>query len=268
MKALICDFDGTLAKSDKTITEKNTKAITDLLARGKHFAVCTGRMTCSALRVLAKFPVKPLIAAYNGAEIINSETKELLYCNHLSYEETAEIARFAEFHEINCQIYVGEHVVTPEILPITDIYCRACKNDVAALGIPVSAYVSEWKMGTPKLMFLDYKDKLDKIQPKAEVEFGDRYDIARCGDFMLDFTRKNVNKGKAVERLCGMWGITPDECVCMGDEFNDLSMIETAGVGVCMKNGNKNLKEYADYVTELTSDGDAVKEVIDKFLSD
>ena len=121
MKALICDFDGTLAKSDKTITEKNTKAIAELLARGKPFAVWTGRMTCSALRVLSKFPVKPLIATYNGAEIINSETKELLYCNHLSYEETAEIARFAEFHGINCQIYVVDRVVTPEILPITDI---------------------------------------------------------------------------------------------------------------------------------------------------
>ncbi|MDY2880218.1 MAG: Cof-type HAD-IIB family hydrolase [Candidatus Borkfalkiaceae bacterium] len=266
MKALICDFDGTLAKSDKTVSEENTRAVLDLIGRGGKFAVCTGRMTCSALRVLSSFPVRPLAATYNGAEILDTETGELLFCRHIAPDDTAEIARFAEEKDINCQIYVGDQVVTPEILPITDIYCRISRNEVTALGIPVSSYASSWKMGTPKLMFLDFKDKLDRIQPEAEAVFGDRFEIARCGDFMLDFTAKGVSKGTALERLCAIWGISPGDCVCMGDEFNDLSMIQVAGVGVCMKNGNAKLKAYADYVTERTSEEDAVKEVVELFF--
>ena len=81
---------------------------------------------------------------------------------------------------------------------------------------------------------------------------------------LLEITAKGTNKASAVERLAAMWGIGMDEVLCFGDGFNDLEMIEQAGIGVAMGNGENDLKKLADYVCDpIDRDGIAniVKEL-------
>ena len=83
-KAIVSDFDGTLATTDKRVTEENLKAIDELFSVGKKFALSTGRMTASAMMLIEKLPFKPLIATYNGSEVIDSSTGEVLVSHKLS----------------------------------------------------------------------------------------------------------------------------------------------------------------------------------------
>lgn len=57
-----------------------------------------------------------------------------------------------------------------------------------------------------------------------------------------------------------------DEMVCCGDSFNDIRMIQYAGVGVAMKNGQEKLKAVANYVTKNDNDHDGIAEVIERFF--
>ena len=104
-----------------------------------------------------------------------------------------------------------------------------------------------------------YIDEINKL-------FGDRVEAVRCYEGMIDVTPKGVNKGLAVKDFSKIWGITPEECVAVGDEGNDVAMFKVAGVGACMINAREEVKEHADYVTERNNDESGVAEVIRKFL--
>ena len=78
-KAIISDYDGTLASKETGVCERNKKAITELVSKGFRFALCTGRMTASAMRIIENLPIRPLVGSYNGSEIIDSATGVILF---------------------------------------------------------------------------------------------------------------------------------------------------------------------------------------------
>ena len=75
-----------------------------------------------------------------------------------------------------------------------------------------------------------------------------------------------MNKGSAILRLCSLLDIPIEHTIAVGDEWNDISMIQAAHIGVAVKNAVEAVKEAADYVTERDNNHDAVAEVIEKFM--
>jgi hydroxymethylpyrimidine pyrophosphatase-like HAD family hydrolase len=76
---------------------------------------------------------------------------------------------------------------------------------------------------------------------------------------------KKADKGCALQVICDHYGIDRKEVMAMGDSFNDIAMIEWAGVGVAMGNAYDMVKDAADYVT-TSNDEDGVAEAIRKFV--
>jgi hydroxymethylpyrimidine pyrophosphatase-like HAD family hydrolase len=74
-----------------------------------------------------------------------------------------------------------------------------------------------------------------------------------------------VSKGNAVARLAEIYDVDKSEIITIGDNENDLSMIEYAGLGVAMGNAVQLLKDSADYITTDYMD-DGVAHVIEKFI--
>jgi Cof subfamily protein (haloacid dehalogenase superfamily) len=81
----------------------------------------------------------------------------------------------------------------------------------------------------------------------------------------LEFTHIDATKGRAVEKLSSILGIKQDEIICIGDSYNDISMIQYAALGVAMANSPQAVKEKADYISK-TNDEDGVAAVINKFI--
>ena len=78
---------------------------------------------------------------------------------------------------------------------------------------------------------------------------------------------QNIDKAHSLQKLLNSIGLTADSMICCGDGFNDLSMIEYAGLGVAMENAIPSLKEAADYVT-LSNDEEGVAKFIEKYVLD
>ena len=74
---------------------------------------------------------------------------------------------------------------------------------------------------------------------------------------------KDVDKSKSIERLADMLGISMSQVIAVGDSYNDLSMIKSAGLGVAMGNAVELVKDNADYIT-ADNDHDGI--VINKFV--
>ena len=84
----------------------------------------------------------------------------------------------------------------------------------------------------------------------------------------MEYIKKGTGKGDGVRKLASLLDIDISDVVCVGDERNDISMIEVAGIGVAMANAREELKAVADYVTVNDNNHGGIAEVIDKFILD
>ena len=83
--------------------------------------------------------------------------------------------------------------------------------------------------------------------------------------YFLEILDKRVNKGTGVKSLADALGIKPDEIMALGDQENDIAMIEFAGMGVAMDNAIPSVKEVANFVTKSNLE-DGVAYAIEKFV--
>ena len=263
-KAIVCDFDGTLANSDKTVSEENLKAIDELFSAGKKFALCTGRMTTSAKMLAEKLPFKPLIGAYNGGEIFDSSTGEVLIRHELKPELILRLVEYGRSRGLYFQVFTDE-VIVEKITEVTEFYCSICRVKAREVG-DIYSFVKENRLGSPKMMFINFKGEVESYIQEILSIFGDEVEAVRCYEGMIDINPKGINKGSAVKDFCKIWGISERDCVAVGDEGNDVAMFEVAGVGACMINARDEVKPFADYVTQKTNDQGGVAEVIRRFL--
>ena len=263
-KAIITDFDGTLARKDKGVCEYNIEAICEATEKGFNFALCTGRTTASIMKMLKPLPFKPLVGSFNGGEITDSLTGEKIYSNALTTDECLPLIDYCLNRGLNCQIYDDENAYCVRATRLTEFYEKTCACPDYAVD-DIKAEIS--RLGkTPKFMIIDEPETVDARLPEILKEFGGKYEVARSFSGLVDFTPKGNNKGLVVTELCKIWGIDESDCIAIGDEFNDIPMLKKAGLGVAVATAQDGVKAAADYVTERDNDDGAVGEVIRKFL--
>ena len=91
-------------------------------------------------------------------------------------------------------------------------------------------------------------------------------DVSYSSNRYLEFNARGVNKGAGLLRLADLLGVAREDTIAIGDNWNDFPMIEAAGLGVAVANAVEDMKPRCDYVCEASCDGNAVAEVIRKFV--
>ena len=122
----------------------------------------------------------------------------------------------------------------------------------------------DWELH--KILIAGEPELLKEIEPVLKAQFGEELDIFLSAPWFLDIMPKGVNKGVGVKYLAKRLDIPMDAVIACGDSYNDISMVEAAGLGVAMKNGEEALKAVADYVTQHDCDHDGIAEVVEEFI--
>ena len=92
--------------------------------------------------------------------------------------------------------------------------------------------------------------------------------IIDCSEpYFLEIMPQKIDKAFSLQRLLNSIGLTSDEMICCGDGYNDVTMIESAGLGVAMQNAQPLVLEKADFITK-SNDEDGVLHVINEFMRD
>ena len=89
--------------------------------------------------------------------------------------------------------------------------------------------------------------------------------VFRSEPYFLELVPKGIDKARSLSVLLEKLGMTKDEMIAVGDGFNDLSMIQYAGLGVAMANAQEVVKGNADFIT-LSNEEDGVAHVVEKFI--
>lgn len=257
------DLDGTLLTKEKNITPATMNALRKWSEAGHKFAVCTGRAMDSAKDVKRTlgldFPGTYLIG-YNGGEIYDCDNATVISRTPLTMEQAALVARVAREHGIHCQTYTDHNIISPADDEELHFYQRAIhtpaiisKNVTDALDKPPCKLVA---------IELHDKEKIEDFRQALQPMVDGELNLIYSNDRYLEIFPAQSGKGAAVEILCRHLGIPVAASLAAGDEANDISMIETAGIGIAMSNARESVKAVADIITETDNDHDGLAPVL------
>ena len=108
-------------------------------------------------------------------------------------------------------------------------------------------------------------EKAEKLVKILQEKYGNILSIYRSEPFFIEIMPKNVDKATSLDRMLQTVQLTRENTICVGDGFNDMTMIEYAGVGVAMANAQPEVKRIADFITK-SNDEDGIVTVIEKYI--
>lgn len=266
-KILFVDLDLTLLCDDKSITQGNKNAICRMLEEGHYIALATGRPIESG-RIVARelgftMPGCYMIA-FNGAVLYDCAADRILLKRSLPIEVVQELFERAQRAGIYAQTFNNTDIITTKHTKELDYYRE--KSHLSYKLSPNVLDVLEEEPQKVLLISLEHKEWLARFQ-RANLS----WERGKCSSFFsckeyLEYCPINTSKATGVEYLTRILNMPSDCTVAVGDEQNDIAMINAAHVGIAMKNGIRELKAVADYVTENDNNHDAIAEVIEKFI--
>ena len=269
-KMLVTDMDYTLLNKNKEVSKRNRAAIKSAIEKGVMVVVATGRIYTSA-RVYARLlgVTTPIIAS-NGAIIRDEGNDKVLYQSVLPEAAAYKMIDLCKEQDLHCHLYTRDTIFAEKLVNISLRYSEwneyLKEEDRVKIEIVPSleAVVSLEKENILKAVVIAEESyKIDYI--KEEILKTGIATASRSLKDNIEVMSKEVSKGNAVRFLSDLYGIERTEIMTIGDNENDISMIEYAGLGVAVSNAHQSLLEVADYVTgDFNEDG--VAQAIEKFL--
>lgn len=266
-KLIACDLDETLYGNDRTIPARNVEAIKRASELGVKFIPATGRGYNSVRETLVDLGLLDkegeYVISYNGGAITENKGNRLLHFQGLPFEEAEELYRRGLNYDVCIHVYTREMVYAYNItqeeiarlskrMQVTEVFDRDLQF-LAGQDIAKVLYENR-----------DF-DYLKKIEEELKDITGNM-DVSFSSNRYIEFNSKGVTKGAGLRFVAEMLGIKREETIAIGDNFNDLSMIQEAGLGVGVQNTIQGMRQYCDYITEATNDEGGVGEVIEKFI--
>lgn len=261
-KLMAVDMDGTLLTSEKTISPKTIEAIEKAYAAGKVVTISTGRPVQGLYRYEDAIKPDVPVITYNGAMIIKLHSKEVLF--HQCIDKASAKEAIEKGNEVGTTVVVwsDNKLYANKINERVDKY-KLLSGLEPIIIEDIDVLVEQ---GVTKLLWLDEAEKHFEYQKWLDKNLVNKK-IVYCTSqpTFLEFMGEGVSKAVALEKLGEMLGSTREESIAVGDGFNDLEMIEYAGLGIAMENAPEAVKEKADYITD-SNDEDGVAKAIEKFM--
>ena len=283
IKLLALDLDGTLLNSRGKISEENHTAIRQAEEKGVLVTIATGRRFRDARPVALEIGFNAPIVTHNGALLKFAESLETVEFSLLNNATVREILRVGKAFGGDALVSADPHgkgtlfydTVSDENLPLKKYiaWAKTLHGADAEDSVRHVANLEEIVERTEvvHVSFSGSCAPMLEMQQILEDELGATVNILATIYPRLDFTLLDIlppdaSKGVGVEKLAALNGLTFENVMVCGDNFNDLEMLEFAGTPVVMGNAAPELKEREGFHTTLSNDENGVALAIEKFI--
>jgi Cof subfamily protein (haloacid dehalogenase superfamily) len=265
IRLLALDLDDTLLRSDQTISFRTRNAIKKAESLGVTLVLASGRVP-AAMEKYAKMlglHKKPgYLVCNNGTIIQESHTGELVYEAFLPAKPSLIAFDLANAEGFPVQIY--EH----------DVMYISRKNEFADYDqsltglrqVVVEDFRGRVAEGCYKLLIPGDPMILKPLEDLLRTYIGDEVTLFTSKPYFLEILPPETDKGSALAAVANKLKIKREEVMAVGDSMNDEAMLEWAGYGVVMLNGDDRLRQKASLVTAKTNDDDGVADLIERFI--
>ncbi|MFX0557579.1 HAD family hydrolase [Maribacter sp. CXY002] len=263
-KILCSDLDGTLLSTKSDVSNFAISAISHLKSTTKIILV-SARMPSGMHYIQRSLGIleQPIIC-YNGALIMQGD-EELLSVT-IPSEIVEQIYGLAAPLDTNLGLYGNNEWYVPNMSERVEKERKYTKTE--PIFKSTLDTISDWKkrnMGAHKIMLMGTKDSADVLMSILQKDFGQRLNIYRSNDTLIEIAPKSVSKLSAIQQL-----LTNNESlkdiIAFGDNYNDIEMLEKVGHGVAVENAREEVKLIANAITKKNTE-DGVAHYIQKHLT-
>ena len=260
IKLVAIDLDDTLLDSGLKIADNCLQAIAQLQQKGILVTLATGRMYPSALPYARQLKVDVPLITYQGALVKNSLSEEILYFHPLPSQPATEVINF--FRQAG--VHYHSYQICMESLTPEGRYYESISGIKPVLVDDLLSICSSGK--AMKIMGVTRNEELLlSMEQQLKDRYGVSLNITRSKPFFLEVMAREANKADALRVVAAHYQVERHEVMAIGDSYNDIEMIEWAGVGVAMGNAWEAVKEVADFVT-CSNDEEGVAEALRKYI--
>ena len=271
IKLIAFDLDGTFLTNKKEIPKENLEAIKKAAEKGAIIVPASGRFYSGMPKELRDLPFIRYAITINGAEVWDLKENKVVYECNIPYEKAEEIFDYLEKLPVIFDCYQDDSGwLDQKYYPILEDFIEdePIRNVTLMTRKKVDnfrALMKERARSVQKIQALfkdmDLRKKYLEILPK---EFPDMNVVTSLYN-NIEITAPLANKGIALEKLCEYLNLPLENTIAFGDGTNDIEMIETAGIGVSMANGDEKTKAIADIVT-LTNEECGFAKTLNEFM--
>lgn len=283
IKLLALDLDGTLLDSRGSIPEANRQAIRQAEEAGVLVTIATGRRFRDARPVGLELELNAPLVTHNGALVKFADSLETVKASLLDLETTREIVRAGREFGGDALVSADPHGkgsllyerVSDDNIPLQRYLAWAERLHGPEAGDAVSQVTSlHHAVCDHDVIHISFSGALkpmERMRLFLEEELADSVTILPTIYPRLDFTLIDIlpagaSKGTGLERLAEADGIAACDIMVIGDNFNDLGMLEFAGTPVVMGNADPSLIERPEFYKTVSNDESGVARAIDRFI--
>ena len=236
IRLVAVDVDGTLVTADQRVLPRVQAAAQRALEHGIQLVLCTGRAPGECWYILDALPQIRYAVTQTGAIAQDLKTGETLYHCPLSPDDARLIYSHVRRYDGLVNFFSGGIVYN-------------AKQQMAQFE---RYYPADFRwLFERSHEFVDDLDAMVAGWNRPQLP----YFVTGAGYVDLEVMNPNTSKGIALGALCKKLGVPPKQVMAIGDSGNDAAMLDFAGVGVAMGNGEEALKQKADLIAPTNEDG-------------
>lgn len=272
MKLLFTDLDDTLLNNNSQVSPETRAFLDEFLDAGNRLVLSSGRPLLSVLEVkeLAGLNQSGIfLSCSNGSLVYDCDSQRTIMKKGLSLPYVSYLQKQAEALSLHIQTYRENNKNAAVISPADDEEIRFYRRRVH-LPLIVSKNLCDALTEEPCKMLaisLHNFEKLETFRKNIADWAENKIRTIYSNDRYLELFDWNAGKGSSLLFLCDYLGIPVSDTYAAGDADNDISMLETAGCGIAMKNATDKVKAHADVVTDLDNEQNGLADMMRKLLA-
>ena len=264
-KAVFLDLDGTLLDDDKNISIENKMAIKKAKDNGAIVCICSGRQQDFVKDLKEEAGASRYIICSNGTQIFDCDSGEEIFAMTVEEELTSDLYEIAKAKDyvIKLDTRYGKFINSDKFYFPTEML----------IGEDYERFLSENKV-LQITIATNTEEEVDEIiryligLKRTDIKIYNKYKSAtkEGREFWgMNVINSNASKGNAINGLCKFLKIDVNEAIAMGDDLNDVSMMEAVGMGVAMGNACDAVKRSAKEVTKTNNENGVAETLNNKF---
>lgn len=260
-RLVVGDLDGTIRSRTLGITEGVRRGVAEARARGVRVCVATGRMWRSAERWVRALGADPPVILYNGGRVFDFVADRILFERRLPREAArGALAVLRQDPAVQIHLFLNDRVYVERPHPLTDAYVA---DDGLSYEI-VPAFEALLGEDPHKMLVIGAPERVQALG-RAIREARVPVHAVQSEPTYLEILPEGISKGTALRAMMDALGIPAAEVVAVGDNWNDVEMLEAAGLGVAMGHAPEGVRARADHVCG-TSEEEGFREVLERFV--
>ncbi|WP_284640883.1 Cof-type HAD-IIB family hydrolase [Paenibacillus silviterrae] len=259
-RIIALDIDGTLLNDQYEVTEATIRSIERIHRAGTQIVLCTGRSPENSIPIMNKLGLEGVLITHNGAVTVQTPGFQVLHQFSFPIGKVEPLIRFCREQEVHFDVNDAEH-----------LYVERAGEEEAAMYEKymvrpvVTADVLQLRQPMVKLTVFGSEERMDEVERQwLESGLPEGLVMIRSGIHFIDVMLEGVSKGTALEKLAEQLQVGREAILAMGNYYNDIDMIEFAGLGVAMDNSPDAVKEAADLVAPSNNE-DGVSRILQDF---